>query len=93
MPDNSPAAATTVAAEADIIRPRLRTDHHIWGIYIVLLIFSVIELFSASSQEVRVDDIYGPLVRHAQFLVAGFGIMLVIQIGRASCREGVLPPV
>ncbi len=79
MPDNSPAAATTVAAEADIIRPRLRTDHHIWGIYIVLLIFSVIELFSASSQEVRVDDIYGPLVRHAQFLVAGFGIMLVIQ--------------
>lgn len=69
----------TIAAEADIIRPRVRTDHQIWGIYIVLLIFSIIELFSASSQEVRVDDIYGPLVRHAQFLVMGLGAMLVIQ--------------
>lgn len=57
----------------------MRTDHQIWGIYIVLLIFSIIELFSASSQEVRVDDIYGPLVRHAQFLVMGLGAMLVIQ--------------
>lgn len=69
----------TITAEADIIRPRVRTDHQIWGIYIVLLIFSIIELFSASSQEVRVDDIYGPLVRHAQFLVMGLGAMLVIQ--------------
>lgn len=75
-PSPNPSA---VAAEAEAIRPRVRTDHHIWGIYIVLLIYSVIELFSASSQEVRVDDIYGPLVRHAQFLVIGFGLMLVIQ--------------
>ncbi|MBD5276069.1 MAG: FtsW/RodA/SpoVE family cell cycle protein [Bacteroides sp.] len=68
-----------IAAQADAIRPRMRTDHHIWGIYIVLLIFSIIELFSASSQEVRPDDIYGPIVRHAQFLVMGLAIMLVIQ--------------
>lgn len=68
-----------ITAEADVIRPRKRTDKHIWGIYIVLLIFSVIELFSASSQEVRVDDIYGPIVRHAQFLVMGLVLMLVIQ--------------
>ena len=71
--------SSTIAAEADVIRPKVRTDHQIWGIYIVLLIFSIIELFSASSQEVRVDDIYGPLVRHAQFLVAGLALMLIIQ--------------
>ncbi|MDE6161651.1 MAG: FtsW/RodA/SpoVE family cell cycle protein, partial [Muribaculaceae bacterium] len=76
--DSSP-AASTIAAEAEAIRPRVRTDHQIWGIYIVLLIYSVIELFSASSQEVRVDDIYGPLVRHARFLVIGFVLMLIIQ--------------
>ena len=74
-----PELSTPIAAEAEAIRPRVRTDHHIWGIYIALLIFSVIELFSASSQEVRVDDIYGPLVRHAQFLVIGFFIMILIQ--------------
>ena len=81
----------TIAAEADIIRPRVRTDHQIWGIYIVLLIFSIIELFSASSQEVRVDDIYGPLVRHAQFLVMGLGAMLVIQHFHYRYREKAIP--
>ncbi len=75
----SPSADPAVAADAQAIRPRLRTDHQIWGIYIVLLIFSIIELFSASSQEVRVDDIYGPLVRHIQFLALGLGCMLAIQ--------------
>lgn len=69
----------TVASDAEAIRPKVRTDHQIWGIYIVLLIFSIIELFSASSQEVRVDDIYGPLVRHVQFLAMGLAAMLIIQ--------------
>lgn len=81
MPEisSTAAAAPSVAADAEAIRPRVRTDHQIWGIYIVLLIFSIIELFSASSQEVQVDDIYGPLVRHVQFLGMGLAAMLVIQ--------------
>ncbi len=56
-----------------------RTDHYIWGSFIALVIISVIELFSASSQEVRVDDIYGPIIRHGMFLVIGLVIMLVLQ--------------
>lgn len=79
MPDISPSVNSAVAADAEAIRPKLRTDHQIWGIYFVLLIYSIIELFSASSQEVRVDDIYGPLFRHVQFLALGLGAMLVIQ--------------
>lgn len=72
MPDSpSPAAGA--------VKETPRTDHYIWGSYIALLIISVIELFSASSQEVRVDDIYGPIVRHGMFLAIGLALMLLIQ--------------
>lgn len=70
---------TTPAEDVRSIMPKLRTDQHIWGIYISLLIISVIELFSASSQEVQVDDIYGPIIRHARFLIIGLVLMLIIQ--------------
>jgi len=56
-----------------------RTDPYIWGSYIALLIVSVIELFSASSQEVQVDDIYGPIIRHAMFLAMGLIVMIGLQ--------------
>ena len=56
-----------------------RTDLYIWGSYILLVIISVVELFSASSQEVQVDDIYGPILRHAMFLGIGLLLMLIIQ--------------
>ncbi len=55
------------------------TDWYIWGTYIFLIVVSVIELFSASSQEVKVDDIYGPILRHAMFLGIGLLIMLSMQ--------------
>lgn len=54
-------------------------DKFIWGSYIALVIFSIIELFSASSQQVRVNDIFKPLISHVGFLVAGFVVMLVLQ--------------
>lgn len=56
-----------------------RVDWYIWGSYMVLLFVSVIELFSASSQEVQVHDIYGPIMRHAMFLCIGLLLMLLIQ--------------
>lgn len=71
--------ASTPAEDVKRIIPKLRTDQHIWGIYIFLLIISVIELFSASSQEIQVNDIYGPIIRHARFLAIGLVLMLVIQ--------------
>ena len=74
-----PANETTASEDLGKIKPKLRTDQHIWGIYISLLIISVIELFSASSQEVEVNDIYGSIIRHARFLAMGLVLMLVIQ--------------
>ncbi|MCM1483779.1 MAG: FtsW/RodA/SpoVE family cell cycle protein [Muribaculaceae bacterium] len=61
--------------------PVARPDRHIWGIYIVLCILSLVELYSASSREVASSAIgvYGPLLRHGVMLLAGLGIILFLQ--------------
>lgn len=56
-----------------------KSDPYIWGIYIALLVFSVIELFSASSSEVSASNVYMPLIRHGIFLLLGLGIVLFLQ--------------
>ncbi|MCH5224846.1 MAG: FtsW/RodA/SpoVE family cell cycle protein [Muribaculaceae bacterium] len=56
-----------------------RADPYIWGIYIALLVVSVIELFSASSTEVSAANVYMPLIRHGVFLILGLGLVLAIQ--------------
>ena len=54
-------------------------DPYIWGIYIMLLVISVVEIFSASSSEVSGTNVYGPLLRHGMFLVGGLAIVLWMQ--------------
>lgn len=56
-----------------------RPDRYIWGVYLALLLTSVVELFSASSTEIKGGDVYGPLIRHSIFLALGFGIVVVFQ--------------
>lgn len=56
-----------------------KPDRYIWGIYIMLLLISVIELFSASSAEVSASNVYMPLIRHGIFLALGVGIVLLLQ--------------
>ncbi len=77
----------TPAAEAPE-KPKERTvrqtvkakpDGYIWGIYLFILVYSVIELFSASSSEVDANNVYSPLIRHGIFLLIGFGLVLVHQ--------------
>ncbi len=74
--DNASAPKKTAAAAAV---KRSRPDPYIWGIYIMFLLISVIELFSASSTEVSSSNVYSPLIRHAIFLVLGLGIVLALQ--------------
>lgn len=69
---------TQPAPAKSVVQPR-RADPYIWGIYIMLLIFSVIELFSASSTEVSASNVYMPLIRHGMFLVMGLGLVILIQ--------------
>ena len=59
-----------------------KADKHIWGIYICLLLISLIELYSASSREVIAHSsfgVLGPVVRHAMMLGIGFVIVLTLQ--------------
>ncbi len=58
---------------------RSKADPYIWGIYIMLLVISVIELFSASSSEVKDSNVYTPLIRHGIFLLVGFGLVIFLQ--------------
>lgn len=60
-------------------RVHLRSDRYLWGIYALLLVFSIVELYSASSTEVRAANVYHPLMQHAMFLLIGLGVVIVMQ--------------
>lgn len=54
-------------------------DKQIWGIYIALVIISIIELYSASSHEVDAGNVLAPVIRHVMFLVIGLVLMFWLQ--------------
>ncbi len=64
---SSPAVSGTRKMSTKSMRRASRPDPYIWGIYIMLLLISVVELFSASSTEVHGDNVYMPLIRHVIF--------------------------
>lgn len=72
---------TTDSVEGDLkaLRPRPRIDTKIWGIYIGLVLVSLVELYSASSREVTAGNILAPLIRHAGLLGMGCLIMIGLQ--------------
>lgn len=72
-------ATINKARSAALAKKKGKPDPYIWGIYIMLLLISVVELFSASATEVSGTNVYGPLIRHAMFLLMGFGIILWLQ--------------
>lgn len=79
----SPTVAERTRSEAvktaALAKKKNRPDPYIWGVYIFLLVISVVELYSASSTEVSGGNVYGPLIRHGLFLLMGFGIVLWLQ--------------
>lgn len=65
--------------QLDTVRPRPYTDKWIWGLYLALVIVSLVELYSASSREIVAGNILDPLMRHAMLLFGGFVIMIILQ--------------
>lgn len=57
----------------------LKSDPYIWGIYLMLVLISVIELYSASAAEVVGTNVYAPLIRHGMFLGIGFVLLYLVQ--------------
>lgn len=58
---------------------KMKSDHYIWGIYCLLIIVSIVELYSASSTEVVAGSIYGPLLGHLKWLLLGFFTIWALQ--------------
>lgn len=64
---------------ATALKPRRKADPYILGIFLFFVVISLIEIFSASSTEVKADNIYAPLKRHAMFLLLGTLIVFGMQ--------------
>lgn len=60
-------------------------DPWIWGIYIMLLIISIIESYSASSREIAAQGIYMPIIKQCIFL--GIGALCVVLLQRVDYNK------
>lgn len=72
---------STPTEKIDTMQPIAKGDKHLWGIYILLIIISIVELYSASSREVNSAGmgVYGTIIRHGAMLLAGFFIICFLQ--------------
>ena len=78
-------APSTDSRGAGAIQPQKRkSDKYIWAIYILLCVVSIIELYSASSFEVRANNIFMPLIRHC--ILLGLGAGIVYAVSRVNYR-------
>jgi len=60
-------------------------DPWIWGIYIMLLLISIVESYSASSREIATQGIYMPVIKQVAFL--GLGLVCVILLQRIDYNK------
>ena len=60
-------------------------DPWIWGIYIMLLIISIVESYSASSREIAAQGIYMPIIKQCIFL--GLGALCVVLLQRVDYNK------
>lgn len=59
--------------------PHRPGDQWIWGIFLLLCCISLVESYSASSQEVTNYGLYRPLIKHATFLLIGILVAYGLQ--------------
>ncbi len=65
--------------EDSIFSKIFKGDKVIWTVFIILCVISLIEVFSATSTIVyRQQNLWGPILRHATFLIGGVGVILFI---------------
>ena len=74
--DESP---TPQSALGDLGVKIFKGDKVIWAVFIILCVISLIEIFSATSTIVyKQQNQWGPILRHAMFLIGGVGVILLI---------------
>lgn len=70
------------SARTDVVVPPRKGDRSLWGIYLLLCLVSIVELYSASSQIVSANarfGIYSTILNHGMQLFLGFLLVLLIQ--------------
>ena len=65
--------------KSEAVVTTIKSDPYIWGIYLMLVLISIIELYSASAAEVVGTNVYAPLIRHGMFLGIGFVLLYLVQ--------------
>lgn len=53
-------------------------DPWIWGIFIMLIVISIVENYSASSREIADKGVLYPMIKHSGFLIVGAAITFII---------------
>ena len=74
----------TETTQGDVKTFSRPADKYIWGVYLGLLIISIIESYSASSFEVRADNVFAPLIRHLMTL--GIGLLVTYYVSQLNYR-------
>lgn len=74
-------SATQPTLSTAVEEKNKKGDPFIWGIYISLILISIIECFSASSREISGAGMamYRPIIKHCITLILGFGLLFIIQ--------------
>ncbi|MDR2385906.1 MAG: FtsW/RodA/SpoVE family cell cycle protein [Tannerella sp.] len=67
----------------DLANKLFKGDRSVWVIFMLLCFISLVEVFSASSQEAfrgvsKGFFLWAPIVKHATFLLLGFGVILLL---------------
>ncbi len=77
--DNSDEVGTTAKFPLGDLGVIFKGDKVIWSVFVILCVISLVEIFSATSTIVyRQQNQWGPILRHAMFLIGGVGVILLI---------------
>lgn len=60
-------------------KTKYTSDWTLWACYIILCVVSVVEVFSASSQELKAGSVYLPIASHVRWLLIGLILMLGLE--------------
>ena len=73
IPEMNPESRTSKIARL------FKGDKVVWAVFLILCVISLVEIFSATSTIVyRQQNQWGPILRHAMFLIGGVGVILLI---------------
>ncbi len=69
----------TIIIQSPRKKVKYTSDWTLWACYIILVLVSIVEVFSANSLELKQGSVYLPITSHVQFLLLGMALMLLLE--------------